>query len=103
MADAIVGEVGLAGLPDDWRSRAAELVRRLRRAMPAHRDGAGVVVGAYAARHGAVRRSARGRPAGRRVGRLPGVAGGRGRTGADRVRRAAGPRCGPRAAVGPTG
>lgn len=55
MADAIVGEVDLAGLPDDWRSRAAELARRLRRAMLAHWDGASVVVGVYAAEPGTLR------------------------------------------------
>lgn len=55
MADAIVGEVDLAGLPDDWRERAAELTRRLRGALLAHRDGASVVVGTYAAEPGTLR------------------------------------------------
>ncbi|MGK5552021.1 TetR/AcrR family transcriptional regulator C-terminal domain-containing protein [Actinomadura kijaniata] len=49
MADAIVGEVRLDGLPDAWDERARELVRRYRRALLAHRDGAALVTGTYAA------------------------------------------------------
>ncbi|GIM89082.1 putative transcriptional regulator, TetR family protein [Paractinoplanes toevensis] len=49
MADAIVGGVRLDGLPAGWRERAAEIVRRYRRALLAHRDGAAVVTGTYAA------------------------------------------------------
>ncbi|ONI87191.1 hypothetical protein ALI22I_22310 [Saccharothrix sp. ALI-22-I] len=55
MADAIVGEVDLAGLPEDWRERAAELPRRLRRALLAHRDGASAVVGTHMAEPGTLR------------------------------------------------
>jgi TetR/AcrR family transcriptional regulator, tetracycline repressor protein len=49
MADAIVSGVELAGLPEDWHDRAAELVRRYRGALLGHRDGASVVAGTYAA------------------------------------------------------
>jgi len=49
MADAIIGGVSLDGLPGDWRERAAEIIRRYRRALLAHRDGAAVVTGTYAA------------------------------------------------------
>ena len=49
MADAIVAGAALDGLPTHWRERAAELARRYRRALLAHRDGAIVVAGTYAA------------------------------------------------------
>ncbi|RKT53766.1 TetR family transcriptional regulator [Saccharothrix australiensis] len=49
MADAIVADVSLDGLPDHWRDRARELAHRYRRALLAHRDGARVVAGTYAA------------------------------------------------------
>ncbi|MFD5829231.1 TetR/AcrR family transcriptional regulator C-terminal domain-containing protein [Lentzea sp. NPDC060358] len=49
MADAIVAGVSLSGLPRDGRERAAEIARRYRRALLAHRDGAAVVAGTYAA------------------------------------------------------
>ncbi|KOV83891.1 transcriptional regulator [Nocardia sp. NRRL S-836] len=49
MADAIVAGVSLDDLPRDWRERAAEIARRYRRALLAHRDGAVVVAGTYAA------------------------------------------------------
>ncbi|MGM1065130.1 TetR/AcrR family transcriptional regulator C-terminal domain-containing protein [Saccharothrix sp. Mg75] len=49
MADAILAGIDLGGLPEPWRDRAAELSRRLRRALLAHRDGAAVVTGTYAA------------------------------------------------------
>lgn len=49
MADAVLAEVDLDALPEPWRDRAAELPRRLRRALLAHRDGAAVVTGTYAA------------------------------------------------------
>jgi TetR/AcrR family tetracycline transcriptional repressor len=49
MADAIVGEIALDGLPAPWDERVAELARRYRRALLAHRDGAAVVVGTYPA------------------------------------------------------
>ncbi|WP_306214528.1 TetR/AcrR family transcriptional regulator C-terminal domain-containing protein [Actinoplanes sp. RD1] len=49
LADAIVAGVPLDDLPADWRARAAEITRRYRRALLAHRDGAAVVVGTYAA------------------------------------------------------
>ncbi|WP_232050279.1 TetR/AcrR family transcriptional regulator C-terminal domain-containing protein [Actinoplanes sp. OR16] len=48
MADAIVAGVSLDGLPESWRERAAEIMRRYRRALLAHRDGAAVVAGTYA-------------------------------------------------------
>ncbi|ASF07037.1 putative TetR family transcriptional regulator [Nocardia brasiliensis NBRC 14402] len=49
MADAIVAGVSLDRLPEDWRERATEVARRYRRALLAHRDGAVVVTGTYAA------------------------------------------------------
>ncbi|MGW6447317.1 TetR/AcrR family transcriptional regulator C-terminal domain-containing protein [Lentzea sp. NPDC055074] len=49
MADAIVAGVSLDGLPSGWRDRAAEIARRYRGALLAHRDGAAVVAGTYAA------------------------------------------------------
>lgn len=49
MADAIVAEISLDGLPDEWRARARELMRRYRSALLAHRDGARIVAGTYAA------------------------------------------------------
>lgn len=49
LADAIVGEASLDDLPAHWRERAAELTRRYRHALLAHRDGATVVTGTYAA------------------------------------------------------
>jgi TetR/AcrR family transcriptional regulator, tetracycline repressor protein len=48
MADAIVSGVRLDDLPRDGRERAAEIARRYRRALLAHRDGAAVVAGTYA-------------------------------------------------------
>lgn len=47
MADAIVGEVVLGELPKGWSERAAELLRRLRRALLHHRDGAVIVAGTF--------------------------------------------------------
>ncbi|MDX3659913.1 TetR/AcrR family transcriptional regulator C-terminal domain-containing protein [Streptomyces sp. ID05-26A] len=49
MADAIVAGVSLDDLPAHWRDRAAEIARRYRKALLAHRDGAAVVAGTYAA------------------------------------------------------
>ncbi|WP_430382065.1 TetR/AcrR family transcriptional regulator C-terminal domain-containing protein [Streptomyces sp. P10-4] len=49
MADAVAGEVPLDGLPDAWDARAREIVRRYRRALLAHRDGAALVAGTYPA------------------------------------------------------
>ncbi|WP_432837502.1 TetR/AcrR family transcriptional regulator C-terminal domain-containing protein [Dactylosporangium sp. CA-092794] len=49
MADAIVGGIALDDLPEHWRDRAAEIARRYRRGLLAHRDGAAVVAGTYAA------------------------------------------------------
>ncbi|MEW2530814.1 TetR/AcrR family transcriptional regulator C-terminal domain-containing protein [Streptomyces sp. NPDC047071] len=49
MADAIVDEVALDGLPTEWRERVRELMARFRRALLAHRDGARIVTGTYAA------------------------------------------------------
>lgn len=48
-ADAIVGEASLDGLPEPWDERVQELARRYRRALLAHRDGASVVTGTFAA------------------------------------------------------
>ncbi|MFD0392422.1 TetR/AcrR family transcriptional regulator C-terminal domain-containing protein [Streptomyces nogalater] len=49
MADAVAGEVPLDRLPDAPGDRARELVRRYRRALLAHRDGAALVTGTYPA------------------------------------------------------
>ncbi|MGC5345500.1 TetR/AcrR family transcriptional regulator C-terminal domain-containing protein [Streptomyces sp. AM 4-1-1] len=49
MADAVVGEAPLDDLPAPWDERVRELARRYRRALLAHRDGATLVVGTYAA------------------------------------------------------
>jgi TetR/AcrR family tetracycline transcriptional repressor len=49
LADAIVAEASLDDLPAPWRERAIELTRRYRHALLAHRDGAAVVTGTYAA------------------------------------------------------
>ncbi|GAA3021184.1 TetR/AcrR family transcriptional regulator C-terminal domain-containing protein [Streptomyces fulvorobeus] len=49
MADAVVGEAPLDDLPASWDERVRELARRYRRALLAHRDGATLVVGTYAA------------------------------------------------------
>ncbi|MFJ6567993.1 TetR/AcrR family transcriptional regulator C-terminal domain-containing protein [Streptomyces sp. NPDC091292] len=49
MADAILAEIDLTGLPDAWRERTVELAHRYRAALLAHRDGARVVAGSFAA------------------------------------------------------
>ncbi|MFJ7264895.1 TetR/AcrR family transcriptional regulator C-terminal domain-containing protein [Streptomyces globosus] len=48
MADAVIGEIPLSGLPDAWDERARELAHRYRGALLAHRDGAALVVGTNA-------------------------------------------------------
>ncbi|MFG2006312.1 TetR/AcrR family transcriptional regulator C-terminal domain-containing protein [Spirillospora sp. NPDC048911] len=50
MADAIVGEASTEDLPTPWKERVHELARRYRAALLAHRDGAAVVTGTYAAK-----------------------------------------------------
>ncbi len=47
MADTIVGEVSLHDLNGTPQRRAADLIRRLRRALLHHRDGARVVAGTF--------------------------------------------------------
>ncbi|MEI5101001.1 TetR/AcrR family transcriptional regulator C-terminal domain-containing protein [Streptomyces sp. PmtG] len=49
MADAIVAEVALDDLPAAWHERVRTLMRRYRLALLAHRDGARIVAGTYAA------------------------------------------------------
>ncbi len=49
MADAVIGEIALDGLPAAWDERVRELTRRYRGALLAHRDGAALVVGTNAA------------------------------------------------------
>ncbi|MEU4897218.1 TetR/AcrR family transcriptional regulator C-terminal domain-containing protein [Streptomyces sp. NPDC044780] len=49
MAEAVLGEVDLDGLPEDWHDQAAELLGRLRLAMLRHRDGALLVAGTFPA------------------------------------------------------
>ncbi|MCC2266181.1 TetR/AcrR family transcriptional regulator C-terminal domain-containing protein [Streptomyces olivaceus] len=48
MADAVAGTIGYAELPGDAGERARELMRRYRRSLLAHRDGAALVAGTYA-------------------------------------------------------
>ncbi|WP_371515916.1 TetR/AcrR family transcriptional regulator C-terminal domain-containing protein [Kitasatospora sp. NBC_01300] len=55
MADAIVGEIPLDDLPAPWHERARELAHRYRRCLLAHRDGAVIVAGTYAAEPGTLR------------------------------------------------
>ncbi|MYR72564.1 MULTISPECIES: TetR/AcrR family transcriptional regulator C-terminal domain-containing protein [unclassified Streptomyces] len=49
MADAILAEAQSDGLPEAWEPRVRELFHRYRRALLAHRDGARIVAGTYAA------------------------------------------------------
>ncbi|MDR7276932.1 TetR/AcrR family transcriptional regulator C-terminal domain-containing protein [Catenuloplanes atrovinosus] len=49
IADAIVAGVRLDDLPAGGRARAVEIARRYRHALLAHRDGAAIVAGTYAA------------------------------------------------------
>ncbi|GAA2374612.1 TetR/AcrR family transcriptional regulator C-terminal domain-containing protein [Streptomyces sp. XM4011] len=49
MADAVLGTIGYDDLPADPRRRARELAGRYRQALLAHRDGAALVTGTYAA------------------------------------------------------
>lgn len=49
MADAVAGSIAYDGLPAGAGERAAELMRRYRRSLLAHRDGAALVTGTYAA------------------------------------------------------
>jgi AcrR family transcriptional regulator len=49
MADAVVAAVPLTELPEPWEPRVRALAHRYRRALLAHRDGAALVTGTYAA------------------------------------------------------
>ncbi|HET6857610.1 MAG TPA: TetR/AcrR family transcriptional regulator C-terminal domain-containing protein [Streptomyces sp.] len=49
MADAIVAEVALTALPEQWQERVLELAQRYRTTLRGHRDGAALVAGTYAA------------------------------------------------------
>ncbi|MBB2911077.1 TetR/AcrR family tetracycline transcriptional repressor [Streptosporangium becharense] len=49
MADVILADLSLDDLPDDWEQRIREITRRYRGALLAHRDGARIVAGTYAA------------------------------------------------------
>ncbi|MFD7712004.1 TetR/AcrR family transcriptional regulator C-terminal domain-containing protein [Streptomyces sp. NPDC059786] len=49
MAEAVLGEVDLGDLPEDWHDQAAALLGRLRQAMLRHRDGALLVAGTFPA------------------------------------------------------
>ncbi|CAM3447095.1 TetR/AcrR family transcriptional regulator C-terminal domain-containing protein [Streptomyces albus] len=49
MSEAVMGEVELEDLPEEWDDQAAELLERLRRAILRHRDGALLVAGAFPA------------------------------------------------------
>ena len=50
MADAVLAEIPLEGLPTDWRARLHKLSSRYRKALLAHRDGAALVAGTYPVR-----------------------------------------------------
>ncbi|GAA2876960.1 TetR/AcrR family transcriptional regulator [Streptosporangium fragile] len=49
MADAVLAGLSLEDLPEGWEERVREIARRYRGALLAHRDGARIVVGTYAA------------------------------------------------------
>jgi TetR/AcrR family tetracycline transcriptional repressor len=49
MADAVLAEIDLDGLPTDWRERVSALAHRYRRAVLSHRDGGRLVAGAFGA------------------------------------------------------
>ncbi|MFD6528843.1 TetR/AcrR family transcriptional regulator C-terminal domain-containing protein [Streptomyces sp. NPDC060184] len=49
LADALAGTIDYEDLPEDPEERARELMRRYRRSLLAHRDGAALVTGTYAA------------------------------------------------------
>ncbi|SEG91617.1 TetR/AcrR family transcriptional regulator, tetracycline repressor protein [Nonomuraea solani] len=55
MADAIAAEISLQDLPASPPERVRELMRRYRRALTSHRDGAALVAGTYAAEPGTLR------------------------------------------------
>jgi TetR/AcrR family tetracycline transcriptional repressor len=47
MADAVLAEIDLEGLPADWRERVSALAHRYRRALLSHRDGGRLVAGTF--------------------------------------------------------
>ncbi|MCP2163583.1 TetR/AcrR family transcriptional regulator C-terminal domain-containing protein [Goodfellowiella coeruleoviolacea] len=49
MADAVLADLSLAELPEQWQARLRELAHRYRAALLRHRDGARVVAGTFAA------------------------------------------------------
>jgi TetR/AcrR family tetracycline transcriptional repressor len=49
MADAVLAEIDLDGLPADWRERVSALAHRYRRALLSHRDGGRLVAGTFGA------------------------------------------------------
>lgn len=49
MADGVAATIAYDDLPEDPAERARELIRRYRRSLLAHRDGAALVTGTYAA------------------------------------------------------
>ncbi|MFI9384574.1 TetR family transcriptional regulator [Kutzneria sp. NPDC052558] len=49
MADAVLAEIDLDGLPDGWRERVSALAHRYRRALLSHRDGGRLVAGTFGA------------------------------------------------------
>lgn len=55
MADAVLAEMPLDGLPTDGRARLRELGSRYRTALLGHRDGAELVAGTYPARGNTLR------------------------------------------------
>lgn len=49
MADAVLGDMSIEGLPADWRARLHELSSRYRAVLLTHRDGGALVAGTYPA------------------------------------------------------
>jgi TetR/AcrR family tetracycline transcriptional repressor len=49
MADAVLAEIDLDGLPEDWRERVSALAHRYRRALLSHRDGGRLVASTFGA------------------------------------------------------
>ncbi|MEU7045517.1 TetR/AcrR family transcriptional regulator C-terminal domain-containing protein [Streptomyces varsoviensis] len=54
LANAVLEEVDLENLPEEWDEQVIELLQRLRRAMLGHRDGASLVAGTFPVASGTV-------------------------------------------------
>jgi TetR/AcrR family transcriptional regulator, tetracycline repressor protein len=55
MADAVLAEIPLDGLPGAWNERVRSIASRYRRALLAHRDGGRLVAGTFTAGPGTLR------------------------------------------------